>query len=587
MISKIALFLIFTVISFSAYAAAVSIEATVSSNKISLNEPVQLTLTIAGAKDIDRSALLIPKIDGLDIQPVGGESTRISIINGAYSSEKSFAYSLIPTKTGRVQIPVITFKIDGNDYTTKPIELEVVEAAAGNAQASENVKDRIFMVVSTPKGHVYLGQKIPLSIKLFVNQLPVRNVQFPQFEKNGFTVDSPAQPQQYSQVLNGTKYDVVDFRFNLYPSKSGELTIGPVTIQVSLVYKAQDKQSSGIFDDDLFNRFFNAYQERPATVTAEAMKVNVMDVPSDGKPENFSGAVGELKFEAGVSPLQVKVGDPLTLRMKISGNANLKLVQFPQINDPLFKTYEPQIKDEADARLLEQVIVPTSEKIMEVPALSFNYFDAAAGSYKTVIQGPFLVNVLAPLKDQEFKAIGFTNLPQSSIHVAQIDYIQKYIVEPIKAVVAFLNTPLCWLILLGISIIAALIFLWSRYRQRLMNDSAFARKVNAYKKAKAGIVQAQGYFNAGQVQEFYGILSKTLNNYLADKSIVQDKIPVETKAMINNILEISDLARFSGSKLEGAQMGNDLAKLESIVAVLEKLSKQYQENASLICLPIA
>ena len=62
------------------------------------------------------------------------------------------------------------------------------------------------------------------------------------------------QPKQYSQVLNGVKYDVVEFSTNIYPTRTGEIDIGPAHIEGNLLYKAQDRRSN-FFNDDFFNSF--------------------------------------------------------------------------------------------------------------------------------------------------------------------------------------------------------------------------------------------------------------------------------------------------------------------------------------------
>ena len=380
MLKKIVLTLLALTVWSTAWAEDPSVEATVSANKISLKEAAQLTLTVHGGKDIRADAPELPKIDGFDARYVG-PSTRISVINGQYSSERSFVYNLFPAKTGRIQIPSLTVQSNGQDYTTRPIEVEVVDgqatalegqaAAPGPAQgASENLQDRVFMAVSVPKTEVYLGEKVPFTVKLFIAQLPMRNVQYPKMDKNGFAMENFPQPQQYSQVLNGMKYDVVEFKTFIYPTQTGDLTIGPVNIEGGLLYKGQGRRApGGLFDDDFFSGFFDNYQERPLTVNAQALRVKALDLPSEGKPADFTGAVGQLDFTASIAPAQVKVGDPVTLRMTVSGEGNLKSIQMPVLNSNVFKTYDPQIKEEGNAKTLEQVIIPTNEKVTGVPVL--------------------------------------------------------------------------------------------------------------------------------------------------------------------------------------------------------------------------
>ena len=130
----------------------VTFDATVNSSRVSLDEVMQLTLTITGVND-NLDPVSLPVIDGLTAKYLG-PSTNVSVINGVYHSERSFTYNLFPNKVGKSQIPAITATIAGQTYTTKPIDIEVVEnpsqaqssAGASNqnqAPSAETLKDKI------------------------------------------------------------------------------------------------------------------------------------------------------------------------------------------------------------------------------------------------------------------------------------------------------------------------------------------------------------------------------------------------------------------------------------------------------------
>ncbi len=549
------------------WAQDISVTASLSSPTIALNEAAQLTITVVGAKD-DITPPDVPKIEGFAVRFLG-PSTQISIVNGQYSSQRSFIYNLFPAKTGHLQIPAITLNVGGADHTTAPLDMEVTNAAATPAAAStaaptaESLKDRIFLQLSTPKARVYVGEKVPVSIRLFVNSLPLRNIQFPVMEKNGFVMDGIGQPQQYSQELNGVKYDVVDFSTYIYPTRAGDLDLGPVRLEGNLLYKTERSASSGggLLNDDFFRGFFDNYQARPITLNAEALKMHVLDLPEEGRPANFSGAVGQLDFIASVAPSEVKVGDPLTLRMKVSGSGNFKSLEMPVFNDSRFKAYDPQTKDEGNARTLEQVIIPTADGITQVPALAFSYFDPMAGEYKAATQGPFAIKIAAAEPGHEFKAVGFSNLPQGApIKVEQVDYVQEYVKKPIKKLIAFCRTPHSWAMALGFCLIVGGWSIWRNFRKRLISDDAFARKFNASKNAKQGLAQMEKLLKAGDEPGFYAMLHKTLSAHMRDKGLKEGNVP-ELKA----IYESCDLVRFAGVRLGADQMQRHLEQTRRIV----------------------
>ncbi len=588
--NRVIVFLCALAISLPVWADGVRVESTISATKISLKDAAQLTLTVRGSKDTIQPVEL-PKIDGLEWRYIG-PSTRISITNGQYSSEHSFVYNVFPTKVGHFEIPALTIMVEGQNYTTQPIEVDVSDApleatdsdTSEEQKQSENIKDRMFMTVSSPRGLVYAGEKVPLRIKVYVSALPVRNLQMPKLEKNGFTMDNFPQPQQYPEALNGLKYDVVDFATHIYPSKAGDLSLGPVQIEGSLLYKAQSGNTNGFFSDDFFRNFFDSYQERPLTLNSEPLRIKVLPLPQEGKPADFSGAVGQLDFTASIGPKGVKVGDPVTLNMKISGNANLKSTQMPLFTDSRFKTYDPQIKDEENAKALEQVIVPTSDQITEVPAIKFSYFDPSTGAYKTITQGPFPVKVMAPKPGEEFKAIGFVDLPQATVKPEPVDYVQKYLKAPVQKAMSLVKTPRFWWFVLSLWIVGGGWFLWVKFRERLSRDTAFARRLSASKHAQQGIKQAQEYLRAGKTKEFYDTVFKTVSRYLADhfnrpagnltwdeaRVLLQEQqiapeIAEAVKAMYNNC----DLVLFAGASADPTRMSEDLVKLQRLITQLK------------------
>ncbi len=191
-------------------------------------------------------------------------------------------------------------------------KLPVSQPDQNQAPSAESLKDKILIMVSVDKTEVYLNERIPLTIKLLVNDVPMRDIQYPQFEKTGFMVDDFEKPQQSSQVVNGVRYDTVEFKTNIYPNRLGDLTFGPVQIQGNIIYKTGQNnpfsQDNDFFGTNVFNNFFDSYATRPVTVTSQPILLHVSPLPQDNRPQDFSGAIGQFDFQASVSPLQVKAG---------------------------------------------------------------------------------------------------------------------------------------------------------------------------------------------------------------------------------------------------------------------------------------
>jgi hypothetical protein len=581
----------------SALAEDVSVAATVTANRLSLGNSAQLIVTVRGTQKVEPASL--PPIDGFDTRYIGPQ-TQVSIVNGNYTSSKSFIYSLFPNKTGQFKIPSFSLTVDGQEFHTDPIDMTVEDApAAGSATASgsggdvsaASLKDKIMLIMGTSKNEVYVGEQVPLTVKLLYTGVTISEIQFPTFDFVGFTKDDFGQPQQSQQVINGVGYNVVDFKTFVSPIRTGELTLGPAKLEANLVYRnaMQNNFGSNGFANDIFDNFFNNYEKRVLTATSQSLHLNVLPLPEEGKPQNFSGAVGQFDFTATVGPSEVKVGDPLTLRMKITGNGNLKSIALPAFNDTKFKIYDPQVKDEGNTKTLEQVIIPTSENITEVPALYFSYFDTQEKKYKTIRQGPFSVSVKAPQPGEEFKAVGFESatpkvtikeeLGQDIVFIKERPGALRPLNYHIYKNVWFWIFVVAYLVAWGVALTMYFI------RRRLKTDERFARRFKAPRQAREGIAQAEVYLVQGQVKEFYGAVTKTLKDYLGNQLhmpsggmtfvtiepiLRSKKIDPRIIQSIKTIFEAADMVRFASVNLDEGNMAKTFESLKVIIDDLER-----------------
>jgi len=591
-------FFILMATSGSLWADPITFEATVNSPRVSMDEDLQLTLTFTGVNQ-DLDPISLPVMDGFSTKYLG-PSTSVSIVNGDYHSEKSFIYNLFPNKIGKFQIPPISATIAGQTYTTKPIDVEVFESlaqaqassgAADQAQAPsvESLKDKLLIMVTVGKTELYLNEKVPVSIKLLVNNVPIHDIQYPQFDKTGITLDDYEKPLQSSQVINGIRYDTIEFKTNFYPSHLGDLALGPVQIQGNVMYKSSQaspfNQDNNPFGAEIFNSFFDSYTNRPVTVTSQPIPLHVSSLPQDNRPVDFSGAIGQFDFQATVAPLQVKAGDPLTLKVDIKGSGNFKDFKMPAFHDAGFKSYEPQIKDKGDEKTAEEVIIPTSAEIKKVPALRFSYFDPAIKDYKTITQGPFAIQVTAPSPEQEFKAVGFTDVSHEAPGLSNQFSFGKML-QSINQVLRKLFASLWFWLCTGLVLAGGIAyFLWRRFQDRLETDPAFARRLKALKEAKQALLPAEGYISTGKTKDFYALLSKVLRDFLANKwhqssaalsvteitnHLKKAKLEDPLIAQVKTILEQCDMVCFAGASRDTAQMRADLNLTQSLINLLQQ-----------------
>jgi len=287
-----------------------------------------------------------------------------------------------------------------------------------------------------------------------------------------------------------------------------------------------------------------------------------------------------------VSPLQVKAGDPITLKMDVKGSGNFKNLKMPVFHDPDFKSYEPNIKDAGDAKTAEEVIIPVSSQVREVPALHFTYFDTASKDYKTVTQGPFPIQVTAPSADQDFKAVGFADVSKESALLAANQFSWGKLFNQAGQLISKLCASLWFWLGFGFVLASGIAFyLWRRFQNRLENDPAFARRLKAVREAKQALMPAEEFIKSGRPKDFYALISKVLRDYLANKwhqnaaaltieaiikhlrTIQSDESSIE---QVKSILEQSDLVCFAGGSADANRMRSDLSQAEGLITRFEK-----------------
>ena len=509
----------------------VQFTAEVDQNKIALGTSAQLTLTVTGTQDV--ADIPAPSVDGLDIRFLG-PSTQISIVNGQYSSRKSWIYALVPLKTGRFTIPALNINVNGTSHTTDSVEIEVtdtptnpsVTSAPSSPGTTASLDDKIFLVLKLPKEEVYLNERLPVKILLFVADLSVADVHFPEFNQPGVDAEKFGQPQQYDQVVNGVRYHIAEFNTNIYPARTGEMTIGPVTLDCNIVMRSASARApfgGSMFDDDFFKTFFDRYEKRPLTVRSKTSSLTVLPLPEENKPADFTGAVGQFSLDASVGPVEVNVGDPVTVKMQVGGEGNLKMVQPPAFTTAdNFKVYDPQIKEENGVKKLEQVLIPESEQITEIPAVRFSCFDPVLRQYQTLTKGPFPVTVRKLKTDTGLKVVGLTvggEAPVSAPPVVGQDIIfikedpgTFYVVgERFYRGLAFYCAVVLFLVVWGM--------LYGAYRRthKMTTDVAYARRLLAPKEARRDLREVKRLLSREDTGKFYDALFRTLQKYLGNK----------------------------------------------------------------------
>lgn len=523
--------------------AQVTFQAKVSKNRMGINERLKVSFEMN--KNGDNFAP--PQFEGFRVVGGPNQSTSNSWINGKRSFSRSFTYFLNPTRKGKLSIGQATVKIDGAIYKTSPVSVEVTEAVktpnqAGNADyiADQNVH----LVAEVSNGKPYLNEAFTVVYKLYyTSEIGISNVN---------EVESPGYADFWSHLIpikklemkqgtyKGATYNYVTWRKAvLYPQKTGELILEPLTLNVTVQVPSNRRDIWG----NLVNR------QVPKVITAGKRTIKVKPLPLEGKPVGFTGAVGNFDLNFSLNKDVLKASESFQGTIKVSGRGNLKLFNLPKINVPAaLEVYEPEHTENIKTNLLGMqgsiqdtyTIVPEFQGNYPIPGVSFSYFDPNKNRYVTLNSEEQMVNVNeGPVARTSTKGQAVSNLLRPKLNEDQFNFIAlETQLIPIKSTDSFFGGRTFYLMLFLPFALLLLISIWLKTQIGRTNDPMTLRQKAANRLAKKYLSSAKKAL--GEKEVFYNALERALHNYLKAKlHIVTAEF---SKARISSLLQDKEVS---------------------------------------------
>jgi hypothetical protein len=490
-------------------------------NAITLGEQATLTLRFDG--DAPQNPPQLSEISGLNVNYVGNQSMNLNI-NGVVSSIVTFTYVLKPTKPGEFTIPIVATDASGNKISAGPLNLTVSKVNAPSAAAVNSGSEVAFLRFSFPKNKVYVGEPAVGQLDLYLRD-DVQN--FGNFQLTGTPTDgfSPGKiterPNQRRRAQVGNRvYMVIPLAVPLTAVRTGPLTLGPFTAGVTVVLPSQNEGG-----DPFFRQFFNQGEQKQVTLASEPVNVESLPLPDQNKPANFTGAVGSFEMSATAGPTTLTVGDPITVRVQVSGHGSLDVVTLP-VQDAWrdFKTYPPTTKLETSdqfgfegTKTFEQIVSPQNSDVHEMPALTFSFFNPDDGQYHTLTQ---------PAVPLVVKAAGASPMPVLAANKNSMPEKQTpQDILPIKesmGALAQAGAPLvaqpAFLALQTVPVLAFLAaFVWRKRADNLANNPRLRRQRAVAQLVASGMDDLKKYASANQPDEFFATLFRLLQEQLGER----------------------------------------------------------------------
>lgn len=415
----------------SAAGMAAEVTATLDRDSVVAGNGAVLTVDISGGS---AGRPEIPEVADLIVNP-RGQNQQYRMENGRMSASVSYGYAVGSMTPGDYVIPGIKVTVDGKEFTTEPLKLKVTPdgsppppAAAGlppgaagqgsgkpQEQTVEN-GDRRFGFLTVELGesnrkHVYVGEIAPVRIRAWIpqeSQAQLRSTVQP--EGKAFTLHNLTQePRQTQEVKDGKRYIVVTWFGGISATKAGKY---PASLAVDATVAVRDtsaqprrRRRGGAFDDPFFDSAFDRMYapmiQKDVKLKSEDQEIEVRPLPEEGRPDDFTGAIGKFSFGDFEIPNTWQTGEPQSIRASVAGSGNFALAEAPSL-DPAdgWKTYpgkdqfKPNDRTSFSGTKTFEFSAVATKSGKRAESLKFSYFDPDAAEYKTLETPPRQVEIV-------------------------------------------------------------------------------------------------------------------------------------------------------------------------------------------------
>jgi hypothetical protein len=568
-------------------ASAANFTASLDRDTITLGESATLSLAFEGGQSKN---VPTPNVPGLQIIQTG-TAQNVSFVNGAMSSTVTVNFSVTARQAGEFSIPALTADVNGQQLASQPLKLTVLKADAPSATAVNSGSQVAFMKFIFPKNKIYVGEPVVARLELYLRDdvSGLNGFQLTGSPTDGFSPgkSTELQNQRRREQVGNRSYTVIPLAVPLTAVRTGALTLGPFTASAVVVLPSQNDNG-----DPFFRQFFNQGEQKQVTLATAPLTVESLPLPEQNKPANFNGAVGNFAMTATAGPTTLTVGDPITVRVQISGSGALDALTLPpQDAWHDFKTYPPTTKLETSdqfgfegAKTFEQIVSPQNSDVHELPTLTFSFFNPADGKYHTLTQAAVPLTVKAAAASPMPTIAANKNSAPENQAQQDILPIKENLGAPAKNSAPLISQP-AFITLQTLPVLAFIgAFIWRKRTDNLANNPRLRRKIAVEKLVQTGIADLKKFAAENKSEEFFALLFRLLQEQLGERldcpataiteNVVEENFILRganetTRSGLRELFQLCNQARYAPVR--------GTAELNSVAAQFEKVIGELQE----------
>lgn len=508
MVRLIKLLCLFLLLSWGALAQSVKVDIP---KEVEQGKPFTIQYHFGNA-DGDVKVLQEPQADHLRkvYGPAIAQTASVQVINGKVKSDKrlSITFTFLPSEIGVVKVSPARFEINGSVLEATGQSLKIVEALRTPTQGGSQAKPSFGIKTNTSKSVIYEQEPVLVTHRLW-GSVPYRITRFKPLGNDDFVHQDLLESNEIAiteEIEGGRRFLVSTIGHDiLYPQKTGKLKVSQLDLSVS--YTAPNP----------IDAFFAETREQD--LRSKPLEVEVLPLPLEGKPQDFSEAVGQFVIRYELPNNRVwKTNEAISFNLIIEGIGNLKVCKTPKLELPeSLEVYDPVEQTEHSyrdgkvraVRKVEYSLIPREVGSLTLPSVAFTYFDPQAKAYRLAKTDPVSIKIV------EGRALASSTVKHTVTQgTSQTPYgYLTYIKPSTHGMGKYLYVGLHLLLL----VVAYVAYVLLRRHQSFRADTIGYNESRAGKVARTRLKQANKLLADRNYTLLYEELLRVLWGYLGDK----------------------------------------------------------------------
>ncbi len=385
---------------------------------------------------------------------------------------------------------------------------------APQTSLDELIEKDINLEIKLPRGKIYVGESLQCELVLAVDK---------SFIDRGIIIN-----RLFPQTVKADAFDCAQFPQSPNVEQEGDKILYKYPILVTPL-----KEGKYDLDFSIVAEAIVGYRTLPIKKDMPSKSVDVLPLPSAGKPANFNGAIGNFTLEdVKVNPDAMSVGEPSTMSAKIIGVGNFSRISSLSINNGNdWKTYKfkSSFTNESGAmsnigtKTFECTIVPNKPDLAEAPELSFSYFNPETEKYVELKSPKIEVSVAPTVRSKQIKE------REENANAPVFDNEQTKSAKAINSS-SFVESPIFWICQVVILALLIAFVIMRKKTIALMNNPALVKKTRELKAAVIFLKYAQADATANDSTKFFSNARKAIQNALSADTDLESEALLQRQA---------------------------------------------------------